>query len=114
LWSARQIDKTLEQELSSSVVYLSAASVWEMSIKSGLGKLTLKPSVEVFVSDFLKMYRVDRLPISVPHALKVGSLPVIHKDPFDRMLVAQALVEDLVLVTSDARIHEYSVKIRHA
>ena len=87
-------------------VYVSAATIWELSIKARLGKLDLEgtdPVGEIAANDFLE------LPISARHALAAGDLPRHHDDPFDRMLVAQAQLEDLVIVTHDSKIDAYGV-----
>lgn len=93
-----------------SDVWVSAATVWEMSIKAGLGKLVAPDDL----SDQLVHHGFDILPIGLPHALAVRSLPPHHADPFDRMLVAQAQVEDLTLVTRDAIIRRYAVPVLRA
>ena len=89
------------------LAYVSTASIWEISIKSKIGKLTLPGSVTEAVeeSGFLP------LPIMANHAELAGALPLHHRDPFDRMLIAQAKIEDLVLVTSDPRMARYDVQI---
>jgi PIN domain nuclease of toxin-antitoxin system len=89
-----------------ATVYVSAATIWELSIKARLGKLDLgdtDPVGEIAANDFLE------LPISARHALAAGELPRHHDDPFDRMLIAQAQSEDLVLVTHDSKIEPYGV-----
>jgi PIN domain nuclease of toxin-antitoxin system len=86
-------------------VAVSAASAWEISIKSGLGKLTAPDDLEAQ----LARHRFRPLGITVAHALVAGSLPRLHDDPFDRMLVAQARIEGMTLVTRDARIGLYGV-----
>lgn len=88
-----------------SDIWVSAASVWEMTIKSGLGKLAMPDDL----SEQLARQGFEALPVSVQHALAVGSLPPHHADPFDRMLVAQAKVEDLTVVTRDPNIRRYPV-----
>lgn len=91
-----------------NIVYVSAATAWEISIKRAIGKLRIPDN------DFLEELRLNRfapLSISIDHALAVEKLPPIHKDPFDRMLVAQAKLEKLVLVTRDQRIAEYEVRV---
>jgi len=86
-------------------VFVSAASVWEMSIKVALGKLDADPTV--LVAGIAESgYR--ELTVRVPHAARVATLPPIHRDPFDRLLVAQAIEEPLVLVTADALLGRYS------
>jgi PIN domain nuclease of toxin-antitoxin system len=88
-----------------SVVYVSAASVWEAVIKSSIGRLALADPFEQHV----QQAGFEPLPIAFGHAAEVGRLPALHADPFDRMLVAQARVERLVLVTHDDRIARYDV-----
>lgn len=93
-----------------SDVWVSAATVWEMSIKAGMGRLAVPDDL----SHQLTHHRFDILPIGLPHALAVRSLPPHHADPFDRMLVAQAQVENLTLVTRDANIRRYEVPVIRA
>jgi PIN domain nuclease of toxin-antitoxin system len=86
-------------------VFVSAASVWEASIKVALGKLEMPDSLTVA----LREEGFRELPITFRHAEEVTLLPDIHKDPFDRMLIAQARAEALVLVTNDETIRSYAV-----
>ena len=91
-----------------NIVYVSAATAWEISIKRAIGKL------KVPESDYLEELRLHRfmlLSITTEHALAVENLPSHHKDPFDRMLIAQAQEENLALVTRDPRIKAYDVRI---
>jgi PIN domain nuclease of toxin-antitoxin system len=81
-----------------------------MVMKVRTGKLVLEPSVRAFVSDLMGTYTINPLPITLIHTLKIGDLPDIHKDPFDRILVAQAISEDLTLVTGDRDIQRYPVR----
>jgi len=90
-----------------NVVYVSAASIWEIRIKQALGKLRLPRSFR----DTLQLQPFMELPVTAEHAHAVFGLPDHHRDPFDRMLVAQAKVEHLALVTRDERIKKYSVAI---
>ena len=87
-------------------IYISAASGWEISIKKAIGKLNAPDKLNDIIEDegFL------HLPITFNHGEKAGSLPLIHKDPFDRMLVAQANIEGLKIVTGDIHIQQYAVK----
>jgi PIN domain nuclease of toxin-antitoxin system len=85
-------------------VYVSAASIWEISIKATLGKLSADPR-EVVAA--LEPAGFLSLPISVEHAARVASLPPLHRDPFDRLLVAQALAEPMRLLTMDATLAAY-------
>lgn len=86
-------------------VLVSAASAWEVAIKAGLGKIVVKGSFAEAVSD----YGFDELPVGFAHAGLVRTLPPLHRDPFDRILVAQAIVEGLTLVTRDALVSAYAV-----
>ena len=91
-------------------VYVSAASAWEVSIKKALGKLTAPDDIDAIV----EARGFEKLPISIFHGDQAGALPDIHKDPFDRMLIAQAQSEGLVLVTSDEKISRYGVRTMEA
>jgi PIN domain nuclease of toxin-antitoxin system len=91
-------------------LYLSAASTWEMMIKSRLKKLRIPSATEAFIAGGLSRNRVDRLPITIEHTLALGSLESFHKDPFDRMPIAQARHDDLTLMTDDPLIRQYRVK----
>ncbi|MEZ6038476.1 MAG: type II toxin-antitoxin system VapC family toxin [Planctomycetota bacterium] len=93
-----------------SELFFSAASVWEMSIQRALGRLSFPGNLP----DVLRKQRITLLPIAMPHALAVGDLPAHHTDPFDRMLVAQANVEGLVVVTRDAVFESYGVGVVRA
>jgi PIN domain nuclease of toxin-antitoxin system len=88
-----------------SLVSVSAASAWELSIKEALGRVRLPDDLE----EQLERSAFSPLPITVAHALRAGGLPLHHADPFDRMLVAQAQLEGLTLVTRDPRIAAYGV-----
>lgn len=90
-----------------NTVFLSAVVVWEIRIKQMIGKLDLPPEF----ADVLADQDFVELPVTVAHALAVGELPPIHRDPFDRMLVAQAKVEGLTVVTRDSALAEYGVAV---
>ena len=87
--------------------FVSVASVWEISLKRGIGKLR----VEGDVAEWMEAGLMHDLPIRVDHAVRAGALPMHHRDPFDRMLVAQAQVEGLVLLTPDAALRTYDVPV---
>ena len=93
-----------------NTLLLSMASVWEMAIKVGLGRLPIPQPLDVFVPEQARRNRIDLLPISFAHAVRVATLPHHHRDPFDRLLVAQALVEDLPVVGRDAAFDAYGVR----
>jgi PIN domain nuclease of toxin-antitoxin system len=92
-------------------VYLSAASVWEIAIKAGLGRLRLPQDVWSFTPSQLEKNAFQALPVHVSHAVAVIALPDLHRDPFDRMLVAQAVSEGLTIVSDDPQISRYSVPV---
>ena len=89
------------------LVFVSASSAWEAAIKSALGKLRLPESIETGVLDS----GFERLPIGFSHAEAAATLPKHHNDPFDRMLIAQAVIEGLTLVTHDRKLEAYDVPI---
>lgn len=90
-----------------NTVFLSAVVIWEIRIKQGLGKIVLPDDF----NDAVSAQFMTELPITVSHADAVGVLPDIHRDPFDRMLVAQAWFEKLTVVTRDPMIPEYGVPV---
>ena len=91
-------------------ILVSAASAWEIAIKVGIGRLTLPAPAKRFVPRQVQRNGFVALPIQLEHALAVEDLPKHHKDPFDRMLVAQARAEKLTLITDDPLIQRYNVE----
>jgi PIN domain nuclease of toxin-antitoxin system len=89
----------------------SVASGWEIAIKAGLGRIELPTPMERFLVGQLRENRIEVLPIQMTHALHVYALPHHHRDPFDRMLVAQAQVERLPILSADGRIAKYEVEV---
>ena len=110
LWlnsDVRRISRAVLQAVDlADQVYYSAASVWELSIKQSIGKLRLTAPI----SGFVQQSRFLELPVTTQYAEASAKLPLHHRDPFDRMLVAQAFVENLVLITGDRRLSSYDVK----
>lgn len=90
---------------------LSAASAWEIAIKHALGKLPLPEPPPAYVPSRMRADAIDGLPVTHTHALHVATLPRRHGDPFDRLLVAQAQVEKLTIVTADEQIRRYDVEV---
>jgi PIN domain nuclease of toxin-antitoxin system len=90
---------------------LSAASSWEIVIKHALGKLRLPEPPDRFIPSRLQAFRTGALSIEHQHVLRVGALPSHHRDPFDRLLVAQAQVERMPIVTADPIFKKYDVEI---
>jgi PIN domain nuclease of toxin-antitoxin system len=114
LWSLLEDSRLGPQErqriIDPSVeVLLSIASVWEISIKIGLGKLDLPEPLEKTLREAMVGSQIHSLPITMDQALAIRSLPLLHRDPFDRLLVAQARVEGLTIVTADALLSQYGV-----
>ena len=106
-----KLPKTIKARIAEAeIVYVSAASVWEMAIKAAIGKLDAPDDLE----EQLPQHRFEQLPVSVSHALAVAKLPHHHADPFDRMLVAQASFESLTLVTADPQLAVYGVPVLRA
>lgn len=92
-------------------IFFSAVSAWEIAIKYAKGLLTLPEEPRVFVRACIGDDGLIVLPVDVNHALHAGALPTIHRDPFDRLLVAQSQMESLPILTSDARIAAYGVEV---
>jgi PIN domain nuclease of toxin-antitoxin system len=88
---------------------VSAASCWELAIKASLGKLDLPGTVERFVPHQMMVNGFSELPVELRHAAGVARLPFHHRDPFDRLLASQALVEDVSIVSADAVFGKYGV-----
>ncbi|MEW6726926.1 MAG: type II toxin-antitoxin system VapC family toxin [Bacillota bacterium] len=94
-----------------NTLFLSAASGWEMTIKTRLGKLELPDDFKEFIAEQLVINGIDSLPVQMRHALHIHTLPPLHQDPFDRMLIAQAQLEDLPILTADPQIAQYRVEV---
>ena len=116
LWAAarserlpREARELLEDD--DNEVYYSAASIWEIAIKSALGRKDFRIDLTQLLATLPEMGLVE-LPITAVHAAGVTRLPPIHRDPFDRLLIAQSLAEPLTLLTNDALISRYRVGAR--
>jgi len=92
-----------------NMIYVSVASVWEFAIKLSTGKLTFDGGIENFIETILKN-EFELLDISPRHTKLVAALPFIHRDPFDRMLAAQAMAEDMTILTVDENVTKYKIK----
>ncbi len=90
--------------------FLSMASLWEIAIKMGLGKLLAGQNFRTLFPALLTSNSIDLLPIKVAHVAQVATLPMHHRDPFDRLLVAQALTENLPLISADSAFDIYGVR----
>lgn len=91
-------------------LYLSAASTWEIAIKFALRTLKLPAVPRAFVPEVMRLWALHALEITHTHALAAGELPKHHRDPFDRMLIAQARSEGMVLLTADPIFSKYDVE----
>lgn len=92
------------------VVLLSVASCWEIAIKVSIGKLMLAQPVDRFLAEHLGVNQFTLLPVELDHAASVATLPFHHRDPFDRLLAAQALYEEIPIVSADPIFRKYKLK----
>ncbi len=92
-------------------VFLSVASVWEIQIKIQLGRFEFKDTLDNIVDEQQRINSFKILSVDLSHALGIDNLPKHHKDPFDRLLIAQAIVEDMTLVSSDKAFSKYDVDL---
>ena len=106
---ARRMIERADNEL-----YLSAVSAWEIAIKWELGKLKLPADPAQYVPSRMAQSGVIPLPIKLAHAVQVARLPRHHRDPFDRLLVAQASLEEMVLLTADPKFDAYRIRVERA
>jgi PIN domain nuclease of toxin-antitoxin system len=90
-----------------NMVFISAAVAWEIAIKKALGKLEAPDNLEAVMAE----ENFQPLPITIPHALAVAALPLIHQDPFDRMQIVQARAESLTIVSRDSFIRQYEIPV---
>lgn len=96
---------------STNELYLSAASGWEIVIKAKLGRLEIAGDPEKLIPEQMALNAIDGLPVQMSHALHVFQLPDLHRDPFDRILIAQCQVEEIPIITKDPAISQYDVEI---
>ena len=109
--SPQKISKPAQEIIySDEPIYVSAASVLEIVIKRAINKLTVSKSTEGFISSFLSDYSASLLNISIKDILLVEKLPMVHKDPFDRMLAAQSQNLNIPIISADRIFDEYPVK----
>jgi len=116
LWWFAQPEKLSEDVIEQIVdetneVWFSVASVWEMGIKVSIGKLPLPEPIDDYVPTRMTQLGAKSLEIKASHALRVAALPLHHRDPFDRMLIAQAQIEDMTLVSADSTFNQYEVSL---
>jgi PIN domain nuclease of toxin-antitoxin system len=116
LWSVGDTDHIGRRGLEilnrgDSEIYFSAASVWEIAIKTQIGKFQLPDPPGRYVPKRLAEQRIVTLPVTAIHALKVYDLSLHHNDPFDRIIIAQAVAESLVVLTSDRHFTSYPIEV---
>ena len=104
-----EVRALLEDE--SNEVYYSAASIWEIAIKASLKRKDFRIDLKLLLSTLPEMGAVE-LPVTAAHAAGVGKLPFIHRDPFDRLLIAQSIAEPLILLTNDNILGRYRAGVR--
>jgi len=92
-------------------VFVSSASLWEIAVKTSLGRLTLARPFAELIREQLRLNAMEVLPIEVPHLSALITLPWHHRDPFDRLLIAQALAEDLPVISRDTVFSAYPVQV---
>ncbi|MCX7117435.1 MAG: type II toxin-antitoxin system VapC family toxin [Legionellales bacterium] len=91
-------------------LYLSVASIWEIAIKCSLGKLIFHTPIESYILDLLQENSIHLLSIDFRHVIRVSSLPFHHRDPFDRLLISQAIEEKIALLSCDSIFDNYGVE----
>lgn len=105
------LSKTAKNLLESEVdLLISTASLWEIAIKFSVGKLVLPDAFGKFIPAQIHQNDIEILPVTLPYLEKVSTLPFHHKDPFDRLIIAQSMVEDLPVVSSDAAFDLYQIE----
>ncbi|MGH8718649.1 MAG: type II toxin-antitoxin system VapC family toxin [Burkholderiales bacterium] len=115
LWSMSDFSKLTKKARAALVnpendVYLSLASIWELAIKISTGKLRIAGSLEKLIPEQLALNNITQLDIAFRHVVGVGSLPYHHKDPFDRLLVSQATLEGMPILSADKAFDAYGIK----
>jgi PIN domain nuclease of toxin-antitoxin system len=116
LWWFAQPERLTETAIThmtneANELWLSVASIWEIGIKVALGKLPLPEPVDQYIPSRMAQLGTKSLEIRAIHAMRAAALPLHHRDPFDRMLVAQAQVDDMTLVSADEMLQQYDVEI---
>ncbi len=104
--NARNIISNIDNHL-----MLSAASGWEIAIKSRLGKLDVADDICKFIFEQMRINDITELPVLMSHTLHVATLPILHRDPFDRLLIAQAQLEKIPILSGDEQFNAYSVEV---
>jgi PIN domain nuclease of toxin-antitoxin system len=116
LWWFAQPERLNEEAIAhiadeNNELWLSVASIWEIGIKVSIGKLPLPDPLDSYISSRMAQLRVRSLEITASHALQAAALPLHHRDPFDRMLIAQAQIEEMMLVSADSMFNKYDISL---
>lgn len=106
--SQKSIDTFLDEN---NEIYFSIVSAWEISIKVSIGKLDLAMPVRDFLIRQIELNGLIVLPITLEHVAKVSELPFHHKDPFDRLLIAQSMVESILIMSADSIFEQYDITV---
>ena len=91
--------------------FVSIVSIWEIAVKVSIGKMSLSSPFDILFPHQLQINGFELLPVKVEHASVVASLPFHHRDPFDRLLIAQSIIEDFAIVTADSAFADYTAKL---
>ena len=106
----RLSDKVKEIYLDAeNVIFCSIASVWELAIKTSIGKIKFEKDLDDFIEVHVKGNNIDIAKIELPHVLRIANLPFHHRDPFDRLIIAQAIEDNLIILGSDSIFDKYKV-----
>jgi PIN domain nuclease of toxin-antitoxin system len=116
LWWFSQPERLSEEAINqiadeTNKVWFSVASVWEIGIKVSIGKLPLPEKIDDYISTRMIQLGARSLEITASHALQASALPLFHRDPFDRMLIAQSQIEGMTLVSADSMFDRYDVSV---
>lgn len=115
IWYVQDSEKLIDSATrpindSRNEILFSTASIWEMAIKQSTGKLNLSNPYASFIKDQMRLNDIDLLPITIEHLEIVASLPFHHRDPFDRLLISQVLVENISILSVDTAFDAYPIK----
>jgi PIN domain nuclease of toxin-antitoxin system len=116
LWWFAQPERLNEEAIAhiadeNNELWLSVASIWEIGIKVAIGKLPLPDPLDSYISSRMAQLRVRSLEITASHALQAAALRLHHRDPFDRMLIAQAQIEEMTIVSADSMFNKYDISL---
>jgi PIN domain nuclease of toxin-antitoxin system len=110
-WGDPQQSSTAQQIIDnpSNKIYVSIASLWEITIKASQGKLDLRDPIAIFLKDAIEGSAIRLLPVERAHLISLTALPFHHKDPFDRLLIAQSIAENIPIISADSAFDAYPV-----